>query len=121
MNWKAALSGIAVVAVSYCGSAYAVFFDGNKLNGERAGYLAVQRGKPGTTDYQGSSLYYGYVAGISDTVTGFLVCEPSNVTVGQEAAIVSKYMDENPDKWALPASQIVINALSTAFPCPSKQ
>jgi hypothetical protein len=41
---------------------------------------------------------------------------PEDITVGQIGSIVGKYLKENPEKWTLPASVLVTQALQKAFP-----
>lgn len=64
-------------------------------------------------------LFIGYVTGIADFGRGFLFCPAGNVTNGQNAAIVVKYLKNNPEKWNWQASTLVVEALSNAYPkCP---
>jgi len=44
-------------------------------------------------------------------------CIPSSVTIEQSALVVSKYLQEHPEKLNLDASQLVLNSFRTAWPC----
>jgi hypothetical protein len=67
-----------------------------------------------------------YVAGVSD---GYLVasgtsriCPPKNgsVTYAQMALIVSKYLNDHPEKLNNDPEYLILDALYGAFPCPLK-
>jgi hypothetical protein len=59
---------------------------------------------------------YGvYILGVCDA-TRLLYNIPEKATIGQIAAIVSKYLKDHPEKWGEPASDLVIKALQEAFP-----
>ncbi len=67
-----------------------------------------------------------YVAGIADglehaVIKGSkrLICYPEKANVGQMTDVTRKYLSDNPEKRHLPASLLVFNALSVAFPCAS--
>ncbi|WP_314357028.1 Rap1a/Tai family immunity protein [Pseudomonas rhodesiae] len=70
----------------------------------------------------GGGVFGGYVAGIADFTRGVLFCPAGNITNGQNAAIVVKFLKNNPEKWNQQASGLVIEALSRAYPkCPGLQ
>ena len=71
-------------------------------------------------------LCYGYITGIADYQTTLLnwsdldeplFCPPDGVTSGQLVKIVTKRLNEHPEKLHLSASGSVANALAQAFPC----
>lgn len=62
-------------------------------------------------------LEYGYIEGVIDTVDNVLFCTPKGAVYGQDVAIVTKYMDANPESWHLPANDLIVAALRAAFPC----
>lgn len=74
-----------------------------------------------------SAMCFGYIIGIADgmeLIAGVAdgdvrsVCYPADgVTLGQVRDVVIKYLADNPDKRHFPASYLVQNALSAAFPC----
>lgn len=47
-------------------------------------------------------------------------CSPSGVTYGQEEDIFRKYLVDHPERRHLPASELVIESMQTAFPCGRK-
>lgn len=59
----------------------------------------------------------GFVAGVHDAVEGRTVCSPDTVTLGQLAAIVEKYLTDNPIMWDMSALDVIELALSKAYPC----
>lgn len=63
-------------------------------------------------------LYLGYVSGIADLGNKILFCSKQNVTRGQLAAIVGKYLRNHPESWQEEASTLVAAAIEEAFPCP---
>ena len=72
-------------------------------------------------DFSGG-MFLGYVVGVAETSNGVLFCSDSGVTNGQNAAIVIKYLRNNPEKWANGANWLVLDALTTAHPpCKSKK
>jgi hypothetical protein len=56
--------------------------------------------------------YLGYVTAVSE----FLTCLPATVNVSQIAAVVLNYLRTHPEQWNNSAHQLVIRALSEAFP-----
>jgi hypothetical protein len=96
---------------------HAVFWDGFRLKeladaDDRTDIANVQPG-----DYQKVGYLIGFVTGVTDAVNGILFCVPDQVKVGQIIGMVKKHVRENPDKWNRPANILVINTLSSAFPC----
>lgn len=69
-----------------------------------------------TTPNWSSGMVAGFVAGVSDSTSESL-CIPSNVTNNQLEAIVTKYLIANPEIWNIPASDIVVKALSNVWKC----
>ncbi|WP_432213804.1 Rap1a/Tai family immunity protein [Pseudomonas graminis] len=67
-----------------------------------------------------NGLYMGFVVGVAESFSGLGFCPPSNVTNGQNAAIVWKWLSDHPKDWAGPASGLILAALSDAFPCQKK-
>lgn len=65
-----------------------------------------------------SGMYLGYVSGVADIGNNILFCTKAKVTRGQVAAIVGKYLRNNPESWQEEASTLVTLALEQAFPCP---
>lgn len=63
--------------------------------------------------------FMGYVAAVSDlqVVLGRVCYKDQPVTRGQVAAIVAKYIRENPQDWSSPALPTAGKAIVQAFPC----
>jgi hypothetical protein len=61
--------------------------------------------------------YTNYIYGVLDSIEGISVCTPKNTNGGQIFAIVSKYINDNPDKWHYPAWNLVYEPLIKTFPC----
>jgi hypothetical protein len=89
-------------------SASADFFTGNNLNN----YI-----KNTESNFK-QGLFSGYVIGVVDTGNDILFCTPNGATAGQLSAVVKKYLQQNPELWNKGASELVINSLAKAYPCP---
>lgn len=85
---------------------FADYFDGNALQ-----KMAT------SSQAHDISMFRGYVAGIQDFNNGSYFCVPADVRLSQSSAVVQKYLEENPQSWHFVAKQIVIMALTKAFPC----
>lgn len=112
-----------IVALAFSGTlaapciSHAEFWDGYKLKelADADDRTNIGNGQP--ADYVRVGNLSGFIVGVHDAVEGILVCAPNQVKVGQIVGVVKKHIRENPDKWNQPASTLVINALSSAFPC----
>lgn len=95
----------------------ASFFTGANLNewGHAHDRIAAKRDTAG--DFTNSAMLSGYVIGVADLGDKILFCTPSNSTVGQLVAVTLKYLREHPEKWSLPADEVVTQALRNSFPC----
>jgi hypothetical protein len=51
----------------------------------------------------------------------FNVCIPDGTTREQRALVASKYLKDNPQSLHEPSAMLVIAALNSAWPCPSKK
>jgi hypothetical protein len=89
-------------------------YNGNELVQKMREFEKQERGDP-SADYASSGFYMGYVVGVYEAMRDFFNA-PENVTVAQVCSIVEKYLKENPEKWTLPASVLVMEALQKAFP-----
>jgi hypothetical protein len=55
---------------------------------------------------------------INDSLgSAFKICPPSEITNGQGARIVVKYIQQNPEKLHFNATALAIMALQNAYPC----
>lgn len=64
-----------------------------------------------------NGVYMGYIAGVSNTFDGLGFCSPEHMTNGQSSAVVWKWLSAHPERWAENGSNLVLSALSEAFPC----
>jgi hypothetical protein len=95
-------------------NSYAVYWDGNALVKKFYEYEKSERKDPQTDLYETAS-YMGYVIGVSDAVDS-LIDIPAKAKAGEICSIVGKYLKDNPEKWNLPAHQLVLESLQKAFP-----
>ena len=105
--------------------ARAGFLTGNVLLENCEMFLRAALGTPLKTDsFINSGMCPGYIAGIVDVEDAFVGwgrkekawCTPST-THGQLVRVVTKYLQERPEKLHLNAGSLVANALILAFPC----
>ncbi|MCX8146785.1 MAG: Rap1a/Tai family immunity protein, partial [Azovibrio sp.] len=106
-----------IAALTMPSISQAAFWDGYKLKELADADDRTDIGNVQPADYQKVGYLIGFVVGVHDAVDGILVCTPNQVKVGQIVSMVKKYVRENPDKWNRAASTLVMNALSSAFPC----
>ncbi len=95
--------------VLFSASVKADFYTGNKL-----------KTLCNSQNYVESSVCMGYVNGVTDSFSGYLICLPPDVTTGQLVDMVKKYMNDNPAKLHEPSTSIVIDAIKKDFPCKKK-
>lgn len=114
MNRLKALVLAPLLSVSFTCFAYT----GNDLQQWSRSFEAMQNG--GDADWK-ASMFVGYVAGVSDTVRGIVVCPKGKTTHLQNAAIVSKYIRQNPEQWTDDGAMIVTAALRKAYPACSSE
>ena len=86
--------------------AQAQFYSGNEL------WQIMQ-----ADDYTSKGMALGFVAGVSDSWDGTLVCGPSSVTLGQAVDIVKRFLRDNPQSRHLSAESLARVALARAWPC----
>jgi hypothetical protein len=66
-----------------------------------------------------AGLSVGFVSGVASVANSAgTLCASSTLSAQQMAAVVKKYLEDNPATWNLPADSSVIQALQIAFPCP---
>ncbi len=93
---------------------YAGFWDGTALIKKFYEYEKNDRNDPRSDNVE-VGLYMGYVIGVCDSLD-LLLAIPENLQARQVCSIVGKYLKDNPEKWNLPANQLVFEALKKAFP-----
>ena len=101
------LAGFLLLIISVTVCAEMVYFDGNGLKQRLAD----------TKDNIPRTMAMGYIVGVYDTASGVAICGPEEANAGELVAVVEKYLAEHPEQLHTKASDIVIKALSTVFPC----
>lgn len=91
-----------------CGSAHAVFKDGNKLISD------LNNTNPSQIT---PAIGLGYVMGIVDAYNGVVFCAPENMTAGQARDMVQNYLNNTPAVRHFPASEIVSHVFKSMWPC----
>ena len=95
-----------LVAALFTTSAYAEFWDGNKL---------LNHIKAESLYRQGMAL--GYIMGVHDTMQEINHCPPPNAQAGQMLDMVENYLNNVPAQRHKAADVLVLHVLKTAFPC----
>lgn len=101
--------------------------DGNSLLADCNSAIRAldNRVTPSRAEALGIGRCFGLIQGIKDLNTLYRVkdegsaffCPPDEVTLGQAARIIIKYMRDNPNKLHMPDSILIIAALEDAYPC----
>jgi hypothetical protein len=72
--------------------------------------------------YFSQGMCIGFISGAANVYTyADSLCVPKNVTYGQIANIVEKYLNENPKSTHLPGELLVAMALEDTFSCPKNK
>jgi len=100
-----------LLLVLYSGVTVPDYLDGNKLLSQCESKINAAKGT-----------CLGYITGVADashgrTLADAYYCKPKKVSVGQLNKIVTKYLNNNPEKLHLAAFPLVQLALLEAFPC----
>jgi len=82
------------------------------------------------SNYFSRGMYMGYVSGCLDALEianyvlgetnygqgdlGFYI--PENATLGQICSVIGKWLENNPEKWNMPAQMLIVFALQESFP-----
>jgi hypothetical protein len=118
-RWTAVMAAIGLMAPAASAAAGDLeFYTGETL-------FAQCSARPGEADYAAHSLRCaGYVLGVSDAQQAAQgagargrVCLPASASATQVVATVSGYLVAHPEKRPLAAQDLVIEALSAAYPC----
>lgn len=129
---KAIASAVTVACIGYSGMSHAFGgWSGNTLV-EKCRPLMTESGEPNSWDLKKlakAAECIGFIQGVmegtlytslEDNVGKYPFCVPTRSTPGQDAAVVIKYLKENPSGWHLPAGFLVRQAFSESFPCKHK-
>lgn len=65
--------------------------------------------------------FMGFIDGMSYAPASEFFCASAGTTYDQLYAVVSKWVNNNPEKWHMRANQLVVQALAQAFPCERKK
>jgi hypothetical protein len=101
-----------------CASAFD-FYNGKDLNDQWNDAKQAYQGKGDEATGFYAGVMMGYIAGVAGALDGSAFRLPRSVTTVQLAAIVGNYLEKNPDKRNWGARNLVVAALSEAFPKPS--
>lgn len=107
---------VLTILFSFLTPAYADSYSGAELKRFADAGAAIKEGQAGV-DQVGAGVYVGYLAGVAGSFLGVYYCPPVGVTLLDEAVVVARYLNENPDKLAQPAQMLVVKALGIAYPC----
>jgi hypothetical protein len=64
--------------------------------------------------------YMGIISGVKASLNGMKICIPKDVNNNQLAAIIRKYIKNNPEKWN-DGIWMVFDSLTQTFPCSNKK
>jgi Rap1a immunity proteins len=88
---------------------------------EYCGFVGTDQKKLSDEEYAHSLVCLFYVSGVLDGFqigdSATKVCVPSGASLGELALVVSKYLDQHPEKLHNQPQYLVIDALHTSFPC----
>jgi hypothetical protein len=114
-----------LVLIASCVTAFAQtepISDGNTLK-QNCAYAEKAEEPNGNAGYQA----FACVAYISGVIDGYQeaepkypLCYPAQVTVGQMADVVMKFLRDHPEELHKPAGFLVLRAIGVAFPCKNK-
>lgn len=109
------ITGLAVTAILFYAFPVAV----------QATFVTGQELQAGLRDWEATTMRnpaaafaaFGYVVGASDASDEVAWCSPPNISRGQIAKIVLKFLDANPDKLHFAGDGLVNMALKSVWPC----
>jgi predicted PurR-regulated permease PerM len=108
------------VLIFYCiffvffGLIYSTFENGNDLVKNMREYEKMKRNEKFSE--LGIGMYTGFIGGIYDTWEGIEIFPSTTVKLEQILDVVTKFLNENPERWGEPAGRLVLDALKKAFP-----
>jgi len=111
---------LTIVLLFSFGQARADFYSGSQLLEKCEAFLGDE-----IANLAKGNTCFGYIGGFSDSHENFVNwgghrkewCQPENITGKQLVRVVTKHLQENPQRLHLGASSLVANALGLAFPC----
>jgi Rap1a immunity proteins len=122
MNWKRFIPVGIFCLLCLCKTGVSEPFTLDSLKLQQYCKLAgSDNAKLSEEEYVHKAICIFYVSGIVDGYrlgdSKLKICTPDNVTLGELALIVSKYLNEYPEKLHNPPEYLVVDAIYTAFPC----
>jgi hypothetical protein len=113
---------ISLILFLMASNASAQIYNGNQLMEWLAGQERYEQNRDTGADSVNSAIAIGYVVGVTEGLQfSMLICLTPNVTVKQLVSVVHKFMKENPGKWNMEASALVLVAMMRAYPCADKK
>lgn len=106
-----------IAALLVAQSAFSQFVNGNKLKDWSDADERSVSVNASAQDFRLSTQYLGYLQGSFDAQQYLFPCTPSGLTTGQLAAIVTKYLKDNPEQWTFSGNYIVNLAMKKSYPC----
>jgi hypothetical protein len=98
---------VCLLLIMFARYADADFMTGNELKGS----FDNKEHEPHET------IAVGYIMGVNDMLRDVTACTPNDVTVRQLVDIIRKYLAEHPEQLHKGASKLIVEALSSTFPC----
>ncbi len=112
---------IGLIAASFLSpTAMASFYSGNQLYEWGKALERTRENRQFGNDISDANMYYGYVSGVYDSTSGAVFCPKPGTSIAQISDVVLKYLKDNPELRNDDASDLVMDAFSSAFPCKPK-
>lgn len=122
---------ICILFFFFLNNAEASGWTGNHLLTNCSAFVSVLNGDKGRDNVDRTGLCIGYLNGIRDGVIlmntlasnqhrkndYYAICFPNNVSMGQSARILVKFLQERPEDLHIDAGALYYAALLNAFPC----
>lgn len=109
-----------IVTIITCPNAMANFYSGNQLYEWGKALERTRANRHAGSDIEDANMYYGFVSGVFDSASGAVFFPKPGTSIAQISDIVLKYLKENPELRNDNASDLAMDAFSSAFPCPKK-
>lgn len=88
---------------------------------EYCGFVGSDQAKLSDEGYNHENICLFYVSGVLDGFqigdSATKICIPDGASLGEQALVVSKYLNQHPEKLHNAPQYLVIDAVHTAFPC----
>lgn len=113
-TFRLVAAGAAALLLAAAVPAHALFIPGTRLVELMREY---EKSEAGSADVLWGNMgrYEGYVLGVCDALDTSIKL-PDSITPAQITAAVAKYLNANPQKWNLPAYDLVRQAIVESFP-----